>query len=91
MAEALIIGLFVPTKLLFLIYHLVYISATSNPLYPIYLPVDSLACRKPPNMTANITDRSRLRMERLRMEELEQQRWEQEALVMPEVRTYLLS
>ncbi|KAG0698781.1 hypothetical protein DFH29DRAFT_1002546 [Suillus ampliporus] len=35
-------------------------------------------------MQANITDRSKLRMERLRQEELEQQRWEQEALVMPE-------
>ncbi|OJA11882.1 hypothetical protein AZE42_10383 [Rhizopogon vesiculosus] len=33
---------------------------------------------------ANLTDRSRLRMERLRLEELEQQRWEQDALVMPE-------
>ncbi|KAG1869262.1 hypothetical protein C8R48DRAFT_700856 [Suillus tomentosus] len=33
---------------------------------------------------ANLTDRSKLRMERLRLEELEQQRWEQEALVMPE-------
>jgi hypothetical protein len=38
---------------------------------------------------ANITDRSKLRMERLRLEELEQQRWEQEALVMPEVRSYV--
>jgi hypothetical protein len=38
---------------------------------------------------ANLTDRSRLRMERLRLEELEQQRWEQDALVMPEVRIYL--
>jgi hypothetical protein len=40
---------------------------------------------------ANLTDRSRLRMERLRLEELEQQRWEQDALVMPEVRSYLFA
>jgi hypothetical protein len=39
---------------------------------------------------ANLTDRSKLRMERLRLEELEQQRWEQEALVMPEVRSYVI-
>jgi hypothetical protein len=39
----------------------------------------------------NLTDRSKLRMERLRLEELEQQRWEQEALVMPEVRSYVFS
>lgn len=38
---------------------------------------------------ANLTDRSKLRLERLRLEELEQQRWEQDALVMPEVRTFI--
>ncbi|KAG6328740.1 hypothetical protein ID866_10348, partial [Astraeus odoratus] len=34
---------------------------------------------------AQISDRSKLRMERLRQMELEQQQWEQEALVLPEV------
>lgn len=83
----LIFGFFVPTKAS-AIYN-GWITAPPPQKHSILLPVSELIIMTA--QQANLTDRSKLRMERLRLEELEQQRWEQEALVMPEVRSYEFS